>query len=340
MLMAAQHKQEPVKMERRPAGAGSASPAVMSTLSGVGIVAKWAAGITPVGAVAVTVLELTGQMAPLENAIKARVSEIYSKFIGEKGPQEKKLTSDQKAEAERPAPAGKTAEAAKEEPASTPEKKESDELLMTAAIVGLGFALPVGAAGAGLLQSKVFDSVKAAAKVIAPDKSISMMSSNERKAVATAAMVGSTGPFLQHAREEDPKAVQSGNPSVNRKVEELAKGLPSSGEIAKSFMKNGKFSIEQFATLTSGAGSIANLSKLASLTPVGLKMALLAAAAEKAAPIIEGMAAGLMKDADKAGIGKLVMKHAVGINRNVAERDQKLRMDEHPETDEPAPSAA
>lgn len=336
MLAAAHKNGKPVMVDQNYS---DASPAAKSTVSGMGTVAKWALGATGVGAGVIMALEMTGTMKPVEEAFEKKMSDLYTRLLGQKGGQSKLRTADQQIEDLKPAEAGKTADNVETTKLNTPEQRDADAMTLSASIIGTSFPGLDRTKSGGAFDASVLAKVKEAANVIAPKKPMSSWTDLEKRAVATAAIFGSNGEFLKTMKSQDPKSFDLGGPAAGKKLLEFAQKAPSSGDVAKDFMKDGVFSADLFKDKTNmlagAAGAGGGVGQIASASPAGLKVMLLAAAAEKAGAAV---AAITDKGGEKGAIGQWAAQNLKGFKLSLASRQHKMQMSHQPQDQESVPS--
>ena len=213
------------------------------------------------------------------------IAAIYRRLLGEMGPVSRLRAADELLEAARPAPAGETAAAARQTVEAQADRT-TELLRLAAVVVAAGFGVPaVGLSDGGEFEASVLRNVGLAADVVAPGKALSRLSPIELQAIVTATMHSSTGAFISQFGST-PRAG-----AIPRLVTDTLKAVADAGKVAEQFSEQGKFSQTKF--LQAAAGMDIHPSQVLAATPVGLKMALIRIAAQKAVVIVEQARRGI-----------------------------------------------
>lgn len=218
-------------------------------------------------------------------AAMSPVAAIYRRLLGEVGPMHRLRTSNELLEAAKPAPAGVTAAAARQNVEAHVDR-ETELVRIAALVVSAGFGLPAVGGGAGSeFEAIVLRNVGLAADVVAPGKPLGGLSVVELQAIVTATMHSSTGAFLS----QFGSTPRGG--TFPRLVMDALKSVPDAAKVAAQFNDQGAFSQAKFLEAASGMGM--HPSQVLAATPVGLKMALIGVAAQKASVIVQQVLRGI-----------------------------------------------
>lgn len=300
-------------------GAEKDAPGI-SALASAAPLAKAAMAATPAGLGVIALSALAN--TPEGKHLFSKVGEIYKKFAGETGQQERRLTKDELiANAKPTAPGESNAMATKvsDVSASTPETAQQDMIKGSAAIIGVGFnnSVDLGRSN-GAFESGVFKQLGSAINTIAPGKMLSQLSTAEKFAVVTATIYASNGSFLKTMAGQDPAVATSmKNPGMKKTVD-AANSAPSAANFLGEFMKDGKFSSEGFLKKMMESkitGALASKGGLLAATPIGLKAMLITAAATKAIEVL-----GALSEDMKPGMSNLSMNPSANFFKKIAAR--------------------
>lgn len=324
VLMGAFHQGEPLKIT---AHAANANQGLATLFSPGDPLSKWVVeraqqgeraaepGASSAAPATAVVPQASAPALPL-----APISSLYRRLLGETGGISRLRSVDEEVEAERPAPAGDTADAARQN-INAEVDRETELTRLAALVVGGGFGTTLGMHSDGEFEATVRRHVGLAADVIAPVKSVAGMQPAELRAIVTASIHSSTASFL-----EGPGRSQSGAPGIPRQLVDVAKAIPDGGKVAGQFTDKGKFNEEKFLE------TVGNMSMQASqvlgATPMGLKLALLGAAAQKAAVIVKQVKQGT-RDKDSEGRMKLGIGKLMGARQALADQDE-MQYDDSP----------
>ncbi|MEX5747595.1 hypothetical protein ACWV27_26080 (plasmid) [Massilia varians] len=283
MLMASHHSGKPLTATPHCSGA---APAASLILSPTNPLARWASlAVDAVDAArarhkatlrAGIVAPAAAPARPTVRTPVSPIANLYKRLLGEGTATSRPRGIDEQVEAARPAEAGRTAPAL--EQADNAHTSRTGELVALAAVViGVGYGDRVDrAATGGEFDVTVFQNLMRAADVIAPGQSIASLDPVRLRAVLTAGLQSSNGAFLRNM-PEGGRAVQS--------MAAASKLVPDGAKAASEFIVGGKFSESAFLQKT--AGVLVPAAQLASATPVGAKLMLLHAAAEKAKDLVD-----------------------------------------------------
>ncbi len=288
LLMDAFQRGEPVRVT---AHAANAAMEIASVFSPADPLSQWvelanvrepAQELLPAPALHVGVPEAAP--AP-SGAAMSPVAAIYRRLLGEVGPTHRQRSSDELLEAARPASAGVTAAAARQN-VDAHVDRETELVRIAALVVAAGFGLPAAGRGdGGEFETGVLRNVGLAAGVVAPGKSLGGLSAVEMQAIVTATMHSSTGAFLS----QFGSTPRGG--TFPRLVMDTLKSVPDAGKVAAQFNEQGAFNQAKFLQAASGMGM--HPSQVLAATPIGLKMALIGVAAQKANVIVQQVRRGI-----------------------------------------------
>lgn len=280
MLMASHHSGTPLTATPHRFGA---APAASLILSPSNPLARWAtmaaSAVDAARARQKTKPTTSAPAAPARPAMRTPVSPIasvYRRLLGEGTTTSRPRSVDEQVEAARPAEAGRTAPAL-EKVDNVPASRTGELVRLAAVVIGVAYGDRVDrTATGGAFDVTVFQNLMRAADVIAPGQSIASLDPVRMRAVLTAGLQSSNGPFMQNVAEGG-RAAQS--------LAAASKLVPDGGRAASEYMVGGKFSESSFLQKT--AGLLVPAAQLASATPAGAKLMLMHAAAEKAKELLD-----------------------------------------------------
>lgn len=238
LLACVRPEQSMVVDQYRPAG----EPAHLTRPS---VLAAWATGATLLGALAAAqpAAPVDEPIAHRARSIMPGLADIYDRWVTPRKDGVRLRTAEQQLEDLAPAAPGTTSAAAAAEHQA---RRQSEEMVLAAGIVAGAFENRVDRKRTnGTFDVQALSQVQAAAKIIAPGKTLSEMSPLERLAVATAATAALQGPFIDQMRIQEPRDFANPSPQM-KSLLAVAGGTRDAAAIADEFTLLGKFSPERF----------------------------------------------------------------------------------------------
>lgn len=288
LLMDAFQRGQPVQVTAHAANAGMEIASVFSPADPLSQWVELAHGSEPVQELPPAPALDVGapDIAPAPSgAAMSPIAAIYRRLLGDVGPNHRLRSSDELIEAANPAPAGVTAAAARQN-VDAHVDRETELVRIAALVVSAGFGLPAAGRGdRGEFEASVLRNVGLAADVVAPGKPLGGLSVVEVQAVVTATMHSSTGAFLSQFGSTPRDG------TFPRLVMDTLKSVPDAGKVAAQFNEQGAFNQAKFLEAASGMSMHPSL--VLAATPVGLKMALIGVAAQKAIVIAQQVRRGI-----------------------------------------------